>query len=141
MYLLPPANVVCEGYVFTGVCLSTAGGGVLHPRGVLHREGFSIPGGGVLHPGGGGSPSRGGGVLHPGGVSIRSMCRRYASYWNAFLLLGNFMILQIMILQISAWHSNQILVYMLNHADRPLLRSYCGTPVFHDKQFCQICRI
>ena len=25
---LPPANVVCEGYVFTGVCLST-GGGVL----------------------------------------------------------------------------------------------------------------
>ena len=25
-YLLPPANVVCEGYVFTGVCLSTGGG-------------------------------------------------------------------------------------------------------------------
>ena len=24
---LPPANVVCEGYVFTGVCLSTGGGG------------------------------------------------------------------------------------------------------------------
>ena len=24
--LLPPANVVCEGYVFTGVCLSTGGG-------------------------------------------------------------------------------------------------------------------
>ena len=24
---LPPANVVCEGYVFTGVCLSTRGGG------------------------------------------------------------------------------------------------------------------
>ena len=23
--LLPPANVVCEGYVFTGVCLSTGG--------------------------------------------------------------------------------------------------------------------
>ena len=22
---LPPANVVCEGYVFTGVCLSTEG--------------------------------------------------------------------------------------------------------------------
>ena len=21
--LLPPANVICEGYVFTGVCLST----------------------------------------------------------------------------------------------------------------------
>ena len=25
---LPPANEVCEGYVFTGVCLSTPGGGV-----------------------------------------------------------------------------------------------------------------
>ena len=24
--LLPPANEVCEGYVFTGVCLSTVGG-------------------------------------------------------------------------------------------------------------------
>ena len=27
--LLPPANVVCEGYVFTGVCLSTGGGGTI----------------------------------------------------------------------------------------------------------------
>ena len=26
LYLLPPANEVCEGYVFTGVCLSTGGG-------------------------------------------------------------------------------------------------------------------
>ena len=25
--LLPPANEVCEGYVFTGVCLSTTEGG------------------------------------------------------------------------------------------------------------------
>ena len=68
--LLPPANVVCEGYVFTGVCLST--GGVLHPGG------FSI--GGVLHPRGGspsvgGSPSRRGspsgqcaGGTHPTGM-------------------------------------------------------------------------
>ena len=67
-WFLPPANVVCEGYVFTGVCLSTRGGspsrGVLHPGGVLHLGGFSIPWG-VLHPRGGspsqgGSPSRGG---------------------------------------------------------------------------------
>ena len=28
MLLLPPANEVCEGYVFTGVCLSTLGGGM-----------------------------------------------------------------------------------------------------------------
>ena len=27
-FLLPPANEVCEGYVFTGVCLSTPEGGV-----------------------------------------------------------------------------------------------------------------
>ena len=27
MKLLPPANEVCEGYVFTGVCLSTGGEG------------------------------------------------------------------------------------------------------------------
>ena len=26
MYFLTPANEVCEGYVFTGVCLSTGGG-------------------------------------------------------------------------------------------------------------------
>ena len=25
MIFLPPANEVCEGYVFTGVCLSTGG--------------------------------------------------------------------------------------------------------------------
>ena len=26
--LLPPANIVCKGYVFTGVCLSTGGVGI-----------------------------------------------------------------------------------------------------------------
>ena len=61
---LPPANVVCEGYVFTGVCLSTGGGspsrGGLHPRGVLHPRGGSSPSWGGV------SPSQGG--LHPGGV-------------------------------------------------------------------------
>ena len=33
--LLPPGNEVCEGYVFTGVCLSTVGGvpGQVHPQG------------------------------------------------------------------------------------------------------------
>ena len=30
---LPPANVVCEGYVFTGVCLSTGGSPTGRPRG------------------------------------------------------------------------------------------------------------
>ena len=47
---LPPANEVCEGYVFTGVCLSTGwgrawwgegvcGGGGMHGRGVCMAEG------------------------------------------------------------------------------------------------------
>ena len=31
---LPPTNEVYKGYVFTGVCLSTRGEGVLHPRGL-----------------------------------------------------------------------------------------------------------
>ena len=48
MLYLPPANEVCEGYVFTGVCLST--GGCL-----LLGGGASSPGaapGGVPAPGG-----------------------------------------------------------------------------------------
>ena len=55
-------------------CVSVHSGGGFSIGGVLHRGGVSIRGG---------SPSWGG--LHPGGVSIRSMCGRYASYWNAFL--------------------------------------------------------
>ena len=56
---LPPANEVCEGYVFAGVCLSTEGWGrAWHVAG----EGACLAGG------------------------IRSMSGRYASYWNAFLL-------------------------------------------------------
>ena len=31
---LPPANEVCEGYVFTGVCLSTGGACVVYSGGV-----------------------------------------------------------------------------------------------------------
>ena len=111
--LLPPANEVCEGNVFTDVCLSTWGS--------LFRGGF-CPGG--LYPGGlcpGGPLSRGvsiqGKGLYPGegslsrervsvqgkglcpgegslsrGVSVRETphtvtCGWYASYWNAFLFL------------------------------------------------------
>ena len=68
--LLPPANEVCEGYVFTSVCLS---GGWYpsmpgrspgpHPGGKLRGLAGGSPG---QHPGGGGSPSP-----HPGvGVCI-----------------------------------------------------------------------
>ena len=57
---LPPANEVCEGYVFTGICLSI--------RGSLS--------------GGQGSLSRGTGVRETP-RTVKS--RRYTSYWNAFL--------------------------------------------------------
>ena len=53
--LLPPANVVCESYVFTRVCHSFCSQG-----------GFSIPGGFSIW---GGSPSRGGSPSQ-GGFSI-----------------------------------------------------------------------
>ena len=80
---LPPTNVVCEGYVFTGVCLSM--GGSQSQQGGSPSGGFSIRGGGGSPSRGvfiqGGSPSRGvsiwggsssggfsiWGVLHPGG--------------------------------------------------------------------------
>ena len=63
---LPPANEVCEVYVFTGVCLSIRRGGGLS-RGSLF----------------GGSLSRGVSSQRP---LVTVMCRRYTSYWNAFLL-------------------------------------------------------
>ena len=65
--LLPPAYEVCEGYVFTGVCLSrgevsvhrgvSAHGGSLCPGGVSVQGGISVQGGGLCP---GGSLSMGG---------------------------------------------------------------------------------
>ena len=86
-HLLPPANEVCEGYVFTGVCLSTGGvsvqGGLclgvgLCPGGSLQgvslsRERGLCPGRGVSVQGWG-SLSRGisvWGGLCPGGSLSR----------------------------------------------------------------------
>ena len=61
--LLLSPNEVCEGYVFTGVCLSTGrGGGGRAWQGGMHGT----------HP-----PGR----YH----EIRSMSGRYVSYWNTFL--------------------------------------------------------
>ena len=71
-------NKVCEGYVFRGVCLST--GGVSCVAGGKHGKGACVVEGRVCPP-----PGR--------YYQIRSMSRRYASYWNAFLFccsLGNF---------------------------------------------------
>ena len=62
-FLLPSANEVCEGYIFTRVCLSTGG----------------CPGPG---PGGGVSQH----ALRQTPPADGYCCGRYASYWNVFLL-------------------------------------------------------
>ena len=115
--LLPPANVVCEGYVFTGVCLSTGGRGMENPPGwrtppdgepPLDGE---PPGWRTPQPPPDGEPPgwrtppdgeppldgeppgwRTPGWRTPpdGEPPPRSMCGRYASYWNAFLLSNCF---------------------------------------------------
>ena len=119
-FLLPPANVVCEGYIFTGICHSVNRGAcVVAPGGAC----VVAPGGAcVVAPGGHAwfLPGlcgfcrgacvvfpRGACVVFPGGAcvvfprggvhgfswgacvgyEIRSMSGRYASYWNAFLLV------------------------------------------------------
>ena len=95
---LPPANKVCEGYVFTGVCLSTGGG---HAWQGACISGTCVAGGhglGVCTAGmhtckGGGHAWQ---AMHactppPGRYyEIWSMRGRYASYWNAFLFTLNF---------------------------------------------------
>ena len=70
--LLPPANEVCEGYVFTGVCLFS-GVGMFLSRGVSVQVG-----------------SMSGGVCR--GDPHTVMCGQYASYWNAFFFLFCFLV-------------------------------------------------
>ena len=64
---LPAAKVVCEGYVFTGVCLST-GGGVYDQGGVSVQEGSlsrgSLSEGVTVHGKG----------LCPGGLCLGDLC-------------------------------------------------------------------
>ena len=75
--LLPPANEVCEGYVFTGVCLYTGGISVWR----IFVQVVSVWGGVSVQVGG--SLSKG--VLCQG--DPRTVTSGwYASYWNAFLL-------------------------------------------------------
>ena len=93
IFLLPPANEVCEGYVFTGVCLSTGGVACVVAQGgacmVLFggRAWFYL--GGMRGFIGGRAWFYWGGVCgfssFFGYNEIRSMSGRYASYWNAFL--------------------------------------------------------
>ena len=96
--LLPPATKLGQGYMFTGVCHSVNRGWGAWSWGVSGPGGLPGPGGGAWSQGGawswGGVCSQGcllwGGLCawwrpppphHPDG----HCCRRYASYWNAFL--------------------------------------------------------
>ena len=91
---LPSANEVCEGYVFTCVCLSTGGcrgpgglpRGVSRPRGCVQAQAWGV------------SRPRPSGVCIPACTDANTppppadgyCCGRYASYWNALLLLPEF---------------------------------------------------
>ena len=59
--LLPPANEVCEGYVFTGVCLHRGGG--LHPGGADPPDTDPHP-----HPSGTMGYGQGAGGTYPTGM-------------------------------------------------------------------------
>ena len=105
--LLQPANEVCEGNVFTGVCLSTGercvsqnalGRGCVSqhalrgclPRGVFVQGVSAQDGvcpGGCLPGGVADTPTRTRGRPPSRYYGIRSTSRRYASHWNAFLFL------------------------------------------------------
>ena len=85
--LLPPANEVCEGNVFTGVCLSGGGErGAWWRRCVCGERGMYSKGGACMAGG------------RPRAVQgRRCACRRdshwsgwYASYWKAFLFSFSF---------------------------------------------------
>ena len=79
--LLPPANEVWgKGNVFTGVYLSTRGGGGGWLPSMHHRSHDQ----GDLHPDAPPSPE-----IH-GILRDRSTSERYASYWNAFLYKHDF---------------------------------------------------
>ena len=96
---LPPANEVCEGYVFTCVCHSVHREGVYlsacwdttnpppsetrHPPGSRHPPGTRHPLGADTQPPG---------TRHPRSSAcweIRSTSRRYVSYWNTILLISS----------------------------------------------------
>ena len=82
--LLPPANKVCEGYVFTRVCLST--GGVFRPtaRGSLR----GLAGGGLQAHSQGGEvegPGWGSSGPHPGGLQAHTRGVLQAHTWGGIL--------------------------------------------------------
>ena len=83
-FVITAANEVCEGFVFTDVCMSTGGEACM--RGACMVEGGCMEGDVC----GKGACMVGGHVWQGGDLpgryhEIRSMNGRYASYWIAFL--------------------------------------------------------
>ena len=90
------ANEVCEGYVFTGVCLSTGGGSApLHAG--IHPPGRHHPGQTPPQPD---TPPPGQTPPCPVHAGIQSTSGRYASYWNAILSHGIFVFFHQMTLEL-----------------------------------------
>ena len=122
---LPPANVVCEGYVFTPVCDSVNGGVYLVPEvylvlGVYLVQGQGVPGpeGGAVH-----SPVEGGvpgleGVPGPGMYLVQEGCDVPGPRggdvpgWGMYLVWGVYLVWG------HAWSRG----YLPRHSPRP------GTP-------------
>ena len=86
--LLPPASVVCEGHVFTGVCLSTKVGGVVSQH-ALQVSRPTLGGSPDPHPGGSPGPHLGGSPgPHPWGVSQHAL-RQTPPPWNKINMYKN----------------------------------------------------
>ena len=85
----------CEGYVFTGVCLSTRGGYPSMPCRWYPSMPCSRSPGGACYtgvPALGGLPALGGGWWRPPPPADGYCCGWYASYWHAFLCELNLVI-------------------------------------------------
>ena len=91
--LLPPANEVCKGYVFTRVCHSVHRVGIRGrgacEAGGMHGRGCAWQGACVSGGAWWGCACMVGG-MRGRYYEIRSMSGWYASYWNAFLLFTCF---------------------------------------------------
>ena len=79
---LPPANDVCEGYVFTPVSHSVHRGGGVRAGGIRGKGGHAWWRGGTC--GKGACVAKGGGHVWQERQPLKRAVR-YASYWNAFL--------------------------------------------------------
>ena len=81
---LPPANEVCEGYVFTRVCNSVQGGACLGPGPGWRLRRLARGCQGPRPRGEGPGHTQGVGWVYPSRPPSRRLLLR-ASYWNAFL--------------------------------------------------------